>query len=114
MASQVGASFPGRINGVARFGLFVTLDDTGADGLVPIGSLPGDYYHHDAKLHRLIGERTRRSFTLGDRVEVKLVEADPVAGGMVFALLHAEGSAVKARPMPVKERRGAGSMRRRR
>jgi ribonuclease R len=115
MASQVGASFPGRINGVARFGLFVTLDDTGADGLVPIGSLPGDYYHHDAQLHRLIGERTRRIFTLGDRVEVKLVEADPVAGGMVFALLNAEGGtvAVKARRLSAPVRRSSGKPRRR-
>jgi ribonuclease R len=98
LSSHVGASFSGRINGVARFGLFVTLDETGADGLVPIGTLPADYYHHDATLHCLVGKRTRRTFTLGDRVEVKLVEADPVAGGMVFALLDADGNAPKTRP----------------
>ncbi|HVJ50852.1 MAG TPA: ribonuclease R [Aliidongia sp.] len=115
MQSHVGASFPGRINGVARFGLFVTLDDTGADGLVPIGSLPGDYYHHDANQHCLIGQRTRRTFTLGDRVEVKLVEADPIAGGMVFALLHAEGGAVKAhQPTPLRAQRGRAPPKRRR
>jgi ribonuclease R len=112
MTSQVGASFAGRINGVARFGLFVTLDDTGADGLVPIGSLPGDYYHHDADLHCLIGQRTRRTFTLGDRVEVKLVEADPVAGGMVFALLNAEGGTVTSRRMPARTRSGGKPRRR--
>ncbi len=115
MASHVGASFPGRINGVARFGLFVTLDDSGADGLVPISSLPGDYYHHDEKSHCLIGERTRRTFTLGDRVEVKLVEADPITGGMVFALMHAEDGEVKSRrSVPSKARLGKDAPRRRR
>ena len=100
MAAHIGASFAGRINGVMRFGLFVTLDDTGADGLVPVGSLPADYYHHDAEGHCLIGERSRRVYTLGDRVEVKLAEADPVAGNMVFALLSAEAVATRPRTAP--------------
>jgi ribonuclease R len=109
MATHVGASFAGRISGVARFGLFVTLDDTGADGLVPISSLPADYYHHHAEGHCLIGERSRRSFTLGDRVEVKLIEADPIAGGMVFALIEADGNVAKGRGAP---RRGGASFQR--
>ena len=100
MAAHVGASFPGRINGVVRFGLFVTLDENGADGLIPISTLPADYYHHDAERHCLIGERSRRVFTLGDRVEVQLVEADPVAGGLQFALLDAEGKVTKGRGTP--------------
>ncbi|MGB8839859.1 MAG: RNB domain-containing ribonuclease, partial [Aliidongia sp.] len=109
MTAHVGASFAGRISGVARFGLFVTLDETGADGLVPIATLPADYYHHHAEGHCLIGERSRRSFTLGDRVEVRLVEADPIAGGMVFALIEANGAVAKGRAAP---RRGGASFQR--
>jgi ribonuclease R len=97
MAAHVGAVFSGRINGVTRFGLFVTLDDTGADGLVPISTLPADYYHHDAEGHALIGERSRRVFTLGDRVGVRLAEADPVGGGLLFQLIEGGGEAVRSR-----------------
>jgi ribonuclease R len=112
MAAHVGASFAGRVSGVARFGLFVTLDETGADGLVPVSSLPADYYHHDADRHSLIGERSRRVFTLGDRVEVKLVEADPIAGGMVFALIEADGRIAKGRGPGDGPRRGGASFQR--
>ncbi|MBV8166599.1 MAG: RNB domain-containing ribonuclease [Alphaproteobacteria bacterium] len=92
LAAHVGASFAGRISGVTRFGLFVKLAETGADGLVPIRSLPADYYHHDERNHRLVGKRTRRTFTLGDPVEVRLAEADVVTGGLILAL-EVEGGA---------------------
>ncbi len=90
LADRVGASFAARINGVTRAGLFVTLAETGADGLILMRSLPGDYYDHDEARHRLIGRRTRRSFTLGDEVEVRLAEADVVTGSLRFDLLDAE------------------------
>ncbi|MCD8518229.1 MAG: S1 RNA-binding domain-containing protein, partial [Flavobacterium sp.] len=54
--------FEGRIGGVTRFGLFVKLIATSADGLVPIRSLPGDYYIHDEANHALVGRRTGRIF----------------------------------------------------
>jgi ribonuclease R len=92
LAAHVGASFAGRISGVTRFGLFVKLAETGADGLVPIRSLPADYYHHDERNHRLVGKRTRRTFTLGEPVEVRLAEADVVTGGLILAL-EVEGGA---------------------
>ena len=87
MADRVGASFTARVNGVTRFGLFVTLKENGADGLIPIGTLPMDYYHHDAQTHRLTGQRHGRVFTIGDTLEVRLEEANPVAGGLRFALI---------------------------
>jgi ribonuclease R len=87
LSAHVGASFAGRISGVTRFGLFVKLAETGADGLIPIRSLPADFYHHDEKNHRLVGKRFRRTFTLGDLVEVKLAEADVVTGGLILALV---------------------------
>jgi ribonuclease R len=98
MADRLGATFTGRISGVAKFGLFVALDGVGADGLVPVRSLPGDFYHHDAVRHRLVGARTGRAFTLGEPVEVRLVEATPVTGGLVFELLES------GRPAPVRDR----------
>ena len=62
LESRRGAAFTGRISGVARFGLFVTLDDIGADGLVPISTLADDYYVHDERRHALVGERTGREY----------------------------------------------------
>jgi ribonuclease R len=87
LADRVGALFEGRIGGVTRFGLFVTLDDTGADGLVMASSLPGDYYVHDEKSHSLVGRRTRKSYRLGDPVTVRLMEAVPVTGGLRFEIV---------------------------
>jgi ribonuclease R len=88
LADRVGTMFEGRINGVTRFGLFVTLSDSGGDGLVPISTLPDDFYIHDEARHVLRGRRTRREFRLGDAVEVLLVEADPVTGGMLLHLME--------------------------
>jgi ribonuclease R len=91
LAQHVGETFGGRINGVTRFGLFVTLDETGADGLIPIRSLPSDYYHHDEAHHCLVGRRHSRTYRLGDRVTIELAEADIVTGGMLFQLIEGEG-----------------------
>ncbi|WP_069189739.1 ribonuclease R [Candidatus Terasakiella magnetica] len=96
LADRVGASFGARVNGVTRFGLFVTLDETGADGLVPIRSLPQDYYDHDEQLHTLVGKRSGFTFRLGQIVEVKLMEADTVTGGMVFNIVLSPEDVAKA------------------
>jgi ribonuclease R len=87
LADRVGAEFAARINGVTRAGLFVTLNDTGADGLIPIRSLPSDYYDHDEALHRLVGRRFGRSFSLGDAIIVALAEANTVTGSLRFNLV---------------------------
>jgi ribonuclease R len=87
LADRVGASFPGRIAGVNRAGLFVRLDDTGADGFIPVATMERDHYIHDEGQMTLTGRRTGESFRLGDRVEVRLVEAVPLAGALRFELL---------------------------
>jgi ribonuclease R len=92
LADRVGATFPGRVNGVTRFGLFVTLDETGADGLVPVSSLPADYYVHDEIRHCLTGRRNGLTFSLGDKVTVTLNEANPLTGSLVFRLVQGAGS----------------------
>ncbi len=87
LEEHVGATFRGRITGVTRFGLFIRLEDTGADGLVPVSTLGSEYFTHDDRAHALVGERTGKRFTLGRMVEVKLREATPVTGGLVFEML---------------------------
>jgi len=86
MSQRIGEAFSGRINGVTRFGLFVTLDENGADGLVPIRTLPSDYYIHDEQQHALIGQRSKRIYRLGANVRVRIVEADGFTGSSVFEL----------------------------
>src|SRR5262249_58591652 len=84
----VGGEFEGRVNGVTRAGLFVTLTETGADGLVPMRSLGDDFYVHDEARHRLVGRRWGRTFTIGDPLPVRLAEANAVTGNLLFALVE--------------------------
>lgn len=86
MSEKIGATFSARISAVKRFGLFITLTENGADGLVPMHSLTDDFYMLDEKRQRLIGERTNKKLNLGDEVTVILKESSPVTGGMVFTL----------------------------
>ena len=94
LADRVGSEFEGRVAGVARFGLFVKLDETGADGLIPISSLGREYFAYDAGSQTLTGERSRRVIGLGARVIVRLAEAVPVTGGLLFELLTIDGRAL--------------------
>ena len=87
LSDRIDAVFQGRINGVTRFGLFVTLTETGADGLVPIRTLADDYYVHDETRHLLRGRNSGIEYRLGGEVEVRLTEANPVTGGMVLELM---------------------------
>ena len=76
MKDRVGEIFPGVITAVTGFGLFVELTDIYVEGLVHVSALPGDYYHFDAVHHRLSGERSGRTFRLGDSIEVKVMRVD--------------------------------------
>ncbi len=87
MADKVGKNFEARISGVTRFGIFVTLAGNGASGLVPMASLPDDYWTHDEATQTLTGRRTRRVFRLAQEVEVRLAEASPITGGLRFEIL---------------------------
>jgi ribonuclease R len=87
LADKIGVSFQGRISGVTRAGLFVKLKDTGADGLIPIRTLGTEYFNYDETRHALIGSRSGAMHRLGDVVDVRLVEAAPVAGALRFELL---------------------------
>jgi len=87
LADRVGAVFHARIGGVTRSGLFVKLNDTGADGFVPVSTLGQDFYNHVAEAHALVGARTGETYRLGDQVEVKLVECIPSAGALRFEMM---------------------------
>ncbi len=87
LASQIGATFAARIAGVTKSGLFVKLVDTGADGFIPAASLGGDYYRFEEAHRALVGTRSGETFRLGDRAEVRLVEAAPFAGALRFEML---------------------------
>jgi ribonuclease R len=103
LSSQIGARFAGRIGGVVAAGLFITLNDTGADGFIPAGTLGSDYFVYDETRRALIGERSGETFQLGDPVEVRLVEAAPVSGGLRFEMLS-EGR--KGKPTSRRSMRG--------
>ncbi len=90
LADRVGAEFTGRISGVQRFGLFVKLDETGADGLIPMRSVGREFFHFDAQTNTLTGADTGVTIGIGQRVTVRLAEAVPVTGGLMLDLLMLE------------------------
>ncbi len=87
LADRIGATFEGHISGATRAGLFVKLDDTGADGFIPARTIGEEYFRYHEDRHALIGDRSGETYRLGDRVTVRLVEAAPVAGALRFELL---------------------------
>ncbi len=109
LSDRVGAEMTGRISGVQRFGAFVRLDETGADGLIPIREIGREYFHFDRDSQTLLGAETGLTIGVGQRVTVRLAEAVPVTGGLMLELLDIEGNAM---PSPVKRGRGKGPVRR--
>jgi len=106
LSDRIGAEFGGRISGIARFGVFVKLDETGADGLIPMRNLGNEYFHFDRDSATLMGADSGTVVTLGQRVTVRLTEAAPVTGGIGLELLTLENEA-----MPEGSGRGGGSRR---
>jgi ribonuclease R len=111
LARSIGSLFTASISGIADFGVFVTLIESGADGLVPISTLPSDFYERDGRAHRLIGRASGRVFRLGDEVSARLIEADGIGGRLVFRI-EAGGTDPAARSpstRPGTRRRAAAS-----
>ena len=103
LSDRIGSEFGGRISGIAKFGVFVKMDETGADGMIPIRSLGNEYFHFDRDAGTLMGADTGTVIGIGARVTVKLTEAAPISGGIGLELLTIEG-----KDMP---RGGSGSHR---
>ena len=89
LADRVGATFAGHVNGVTKSGLFVTLTETGADGFVPISRLSSEYIQFDEDQRAVVGVESGKGWQMGDPVEVRLVEAQPLAGSLVFDMVSA-------------------------
>jgi ribonuclease R len=86
MRDRVGEEFEGSVSAVTSFGIFVALDDFYVEGLVHISELGQDYFHFDAAKHLLLGDRTRKSYRLADRVKVKIVRVDLETSRIDFVL----------------------------
>ena len=93
LADRVGAVFDGHISGVTRAGLFVELDETGADGFIPARLIGDEYYRFNEKSRAFVGHS--ETFRLGDPVTVELVEAAPVAGALRFTIVRHAGTAAQ-------------------
>ena len=87
LEDRVGATFEARITGVTKFGLFITLDETGADGLILSRSLGHEYFVFDEKRKALIGAESGGTYRFGRKVKVRLQEATPITGGLIFEIL---------------------------
>jgi ribonuclease R len=105
MSNKIDDEFEGKINGVHKAGLFITLNQSGGEGFIPISSLYGDYFHYDKEHHLLEGEHSHIKLQLGDPVSVRLKEANPVSGGLIFELLHDKLSKHKPRNASGKKNR---------
>ncbi|MEM7731797.1 MAG: ribonuclease R [Pseudomonadota bacterium] len=109
LSERVGEDFTGRISGIAKFGAFVRLDGTGADGLLPVRRLGREFFHFDRDAGTLTGSETGTVIGLGQRVIVRLTEAAPVTGGLELDLVEIDG-----KTLPKGQARGRGKPPRRR
>ncbi|MDK3017721.1 ribonuclease R [Pseudodonghicola flavimaris] len=106
LSERVGNEFAGRVSGIARFGAFVKLDETGADGLIPVRTLGREFFHFDAEAGTLMGSDTGLTIALGQQVTVRLTEATAVTGGLQLELLSLGDKPLPRGPSPA-SRRGA-------
>jgi ribonuclease R len=91
LAQRVGETFPVRITGVQGFGFFATILGLGGDGLVPVSTLGREYFRYDEAAHALIGENSGTRYSTGDKLELKLAEANPLTGALKFEVPGSEG-----------------------
>ena len=85
LEGRSGETFPARVSGMTDFAVFLTLEETGSDGILPLRNLGGDYFHFDPKSHSVVGRRRHKRLTLGDAIDVKLESANPVSGSLLFS-----------------------------
>ena len=94
LSEKVGNEFEGKISGVAKFGFFVRLNESGAEGIVPVRTLGTDFYYYDDRTNTLRGSETGLIIGLGQRATVRLKEVDPIAGGIAFDALSIDGEKI--------------------
>ena len=117
LSGRVGETFDTRITGVQGFGFFATIDKLGGDGLVPVSTLGREYFTYDEKAQKLVGEKTGTEYATGDRLKLKLAEANALTGALKFEVPDSDGKGIEPRgnrPPPKKrthQKKGAGAPR---
>jgi ribonuclease R len=107
LSARVGEVFPTRITGVRKFGFFATIVGLGGDGLVPVSTLGDERFHYDEKAQVLVGEATRETYAIGQMLDLRLAEANPLTGALKFELPDGEGRIERrGRPLELKKRGG--------
>lgn len=106
LQDREGAKFEGRIRGVTKFGLFVMLDETGADGFIPMRNVGFERFRFEEAKHSLVGETTGGIYRLGQPVKVRLTEVSPVRGGLIFEMVS---NALPAETRPRKPKKKSAS-----
>ncbi|MEO9131952.1 MAG: RNB domain-containing ribonuclease [Sphingomonas sp.] len=108
LAERVGQVLDARITGVTNFGFFATVEGIGGDGLMPVRDIGGEYFKFDEVARRLVGEDSGTVFSSGQRLQLRLAEANPVSGALRFEMV--DGKAARPdrdiRPGRVIKRRG--------
>jgi ribonuclease R len=112
LSERVGDLVPCRITGVQPFGFFATVEELGGDGLVPVSTLGRDYFRYDEASQTLVGDESGVTFAPGQRLTLRLAEANPVSGGLRFELPEAAKGAGRT-PRPREERPGRSAQGRR-
>ena len=102
MQDKVGLEYDGAVSGITEWGMYVELDETHIEGMVPLREIPSDFYDFDEAHYRLRGRRTGREYRLGDRVRIKVLAANLEQRQLDFQLIENEETAPAA---PVAERR---------
>ena len=82
-----------RITGVQPFGFFATVDDLGGDGLVPVSTIGDEYFRYDERSQQLVGEETGTTYRPGQKLKLRIAEANPVSGSLRFELPEQQSGA---------------------
>lgn len=105
MQDKIGAIYEGVISGVTEWGIYVEIIENKIEGMVSVKSMKDDYYCFDEDNYRIVGQSSGISYTLGDRVWIKLVNADIVQKHIDFVMLNGENdnsTSILAEPAPPK------------
>ncbi|WP_174291111.1 ribonuclease R family protein [Sphingomonas bacterium] len=106
LSERVGETVEARITGVTNFGFFATVAGIGGDGLMPVRDLGGEYFRFDEAARTLTGETSGDRYALGQRLDLRLADANPISGALRFELPEGKGAAPPARGDRVMQRRG--------
>lgn len=115
-SDRIGLEVLGTISGVARFGIFVKIDESGADGLVPVSTIGNEYFRYNRDKQVLVAERTGLVLGLGKRVLVRLVETNALTGGLTLQLISVDGEKLsidRSKKNFIRKRSGKKSFRKR-